>query len=293
MQRLLLILFLIFPVICAAEPTQLQRDLARTYIIWQKAMAGKDFRSWSGIMAKDRQIEVKNRILSEKFRYPQSIFNIPVTPPSVRNLKMLSAKAKGNNAKAVFFGKVNFEVGGQPEDNLLIVSYLREEGLWKFVKADYVNLTFQKDVRKQILDKNYDFLNAPDFQPEPYTRKNLIVLQKPVDYITKVYAYCPGREVRVVYNERSNHLFQNEQEAEVAIGGAIAGKNQIKMAIKSLPGSEKIEPIAVRVYIFSQIKGVNPVKAYEYLVQEGGKVDGIVSTTFEITPEMINTILGK
>ena len=293
MQRLFLLLCFFVPLVSAHAQTELQKDLARTYIIWQKAMVNKDVRGWESIVSSERKKEVKNKIYSEKFKYPAQIFNTPVPPPSTRDLKMLQAKASGTDAKAVFFGKVNFDVGGEPEQNLLVVSYQKEGGRWRFVKAEYVNLTNLPDIRKQIQNKDYSYLSHADFQPLPYQRKSYIELKSPVSIITKLYAYCPGREVKASYNKRSNHLFQNEQEAEIAIGGSKSGLNEISMSIKSLPGGQKNEPITVRVYLFSQVEGVQPIKAYEYLVKEGGKVDGIVSKTFEITPEMVNKLHGR
>jgi len=137
------------------------------------------------------------------------------------------------------------------------------------------------------------YLKHADFQPAPYKRKNTIELKGPVPIIAKVYGYCPGREVKVVFNGRSNHLFQNTKEADVAVGGAASGVNSIQMVTKSLPGGQKNEPLCVRVYLFSQVNGVKPIKAYEYLVPEGGKVKSVNIGKFTVTPEMIKTLQGK
>ena len=293
MQRLLFILLFTLSASLAYGQSKLEKDLARTYIIWQKAMVNKDVRGWDAIVASERKKEVKNRIYSERLKYPAQVFNVPIPPPAVTSLKMLQAKAEGDNAKAVFFGKIDFSVGGKPEDNLLVVSYQNQAGYWRFVKAEYVNLTALKGVREQIYAKDYSYLKHEDFQPAPFKRTNFIELNGAVPIITKVYAYCPGREVKAMMNSRSNHLFQNVAEAEVAIGGANVGNNSIEFSVKKLPGGQGSEPLCMRVYLFSQVNGVKPIKAYEYLVKEGEKVKTIQSQNFIVTKEMVAKLLGK
>ena len=53
-------------------------------------------------------------------------------------------------------------------------------------------------------------------------------------YIAKTYVYCPGREVRVMVNGVSRHLYQNTKASEVIIGGARDGLNEVQFTTRNL-----------------------------------------------------------
>jgi len=293
MQRIFLILFSILPIFSLNAQDQLPRNLAATYIRWQNAMVNKDFNAWKRQMATDRQVEVRNRILSEKFSFPADVFKVPVSPPPVKDLKLIISRESGVNAKGIFFGKIDFNIGGVPKNNVMVVSYKKENGQWRFVKGEYINLERIPEVREQIENKDYTYFDQPEFQPSEYKRKNSVQVLKQVPIIAKVYAYCPNREAKVVCHNVSNRLFQNPKASEVIIGGAKPGKNQVKISINTLPGGLKNEPMTVRVYLLSQVEGVKPIKAYEYLVKEGEQVKQTIIDEYVITPSMINSLLGK
>jgi hypothetical protein len=112
-------------------------------------------------------------------------------------------------------------------------------------------------------------------------------------YIAKVYVFCPGRAVDVTVNRISKHRFGNAKEAELVMGGVVDGKNEIQYSIKGLSGGNAKEALAIRVYVFSQIEGVKPIKAYEYQVLEGEALQGAGNATFEFDAAMAAKLLGK
>ena len=293
MQRIFSFLFALLSLTSSLMSQDLNLKLMRTYGIWQQSMLKKDFRAWDAIMASERKREIRNRIYSEKKAYPSAVFEAPVVPPSLKQLKLLQADAEGDYAKAVFFGKVDFGVGGAPTDNLLVVKYQNQADYWRFLGAEYVNLSVLPEVRSEILAGDYQYLDHAEYRAEVYQPKNTIKLDVPVAMIAKVYAYCPGREVKASVNRVSNHLFQNTQEAEVVIGGARAGLNELKFSTKALPGAEGGEPFCVRVYLFSQVQGVKPIKVAEYLVQEGGTVAPAKTIQYTVTNAMMDQLVGK
>ena len=63
-------------------------------------------------------------------------------------------------------------------------------------------------------------------------------IRGPAKYIAKAYVYCPGREVRLLVNNISSHLFQNTKRAEVVIGGAKDGVNEMQFSIKDIEGGD-------------------------------------------------------
>lgn len=293
MQRIFLYFFFVLASFSTVQGGQLEDSFRKTYALWQKGMASKDYRIWDSITSSDRKRVVRNKIYSERFPFPKTVFKAPFLPPPLKELKLLQAKGSGHYGKAVFFGKVDFGVGGTPTDNLLVVSYKNEGGHWRFAGAEYVNLSGLKSVRSAILKGDYSYLKGADFQPTAVPQRNTIKLSGPVPLIAKVYAFCPGREVRAQVNNVSNHLFQNTKEAEVVIGGGRTGGNEIQLGIKTLPGGGGNEPLCVRVYVMSQVAGVQPVKVFEYLVAEKGAVKAVQTVRFEIDQADLAKLSGK
>lgn len=279
-----------------AQQTQPAPDLAKSlqevYVYWRKAMVDKNYNAWRQITASHRKTTIQNRILSEKGNFPADVFKIPGAPPGVDGLKLIRARSKGVTAKLVFFGKVDFGIGGSPSDNLLVLSFLHEGRGWKYDTAEFVNLSGLKDVRSQLKAGKYDYVDGEAFLPDGKRPAQPIEVQR-AKYIAKVYSYCPGREVRVTVNKISKHRFQDTQQSEVVVGGARDGMNEIRYYIKDLPGYKGDDPLTVRVYIFSQIDGVKPVKVYQYQTVKGEKPKLTGTEMFQISPADAAKVMGK
>lgn len=292
MQRLFSFL-LVGTLLQVVSAEGLEQKFINTYALWQKAMVTKNFHIWDSVTASERKKEIKNKIYSEKFTYPDEIFASPFPPPPLDNLQLVQAKATDDMGKAVFLGPIDFGIGGELTENLLVVSYQLQESFWRYVGAEYVNLIGLPKIREDLKAGDYTYLKGDDFQPSPYKRKNAIELSGAVPIITKVYAYCPGREVRALVNSVSSHKFQNTKQAEVVIGGGREGSNEIQVAVSQLPGGQGDEPLCVRVYALSKVQGVLPIKVYEYLVNEGEDVKSIQTINFNIDQATLDTLAGK
>ena len=120
-----------------------------------------------------------------------------------------------------------------------------------------------------------------------------MVLRAPVKYIAKTYVYCPGREVRVMVNGMSRHLYQNTKESEVIIGGARDGRNEVQFTASKLPGGQGTEPMTIRVYLMSQMAGVKPIKMFQYQVLENGAVKPSGTEYFEVGPAEARRLRGQ
>ena len=266
--------------------------LEASYNGWRSAMIRKNARQWQNFTARHRQISIRNRMLSEKRPFPAGVFAVPASPPDLRTLKPLRIRVKGATAKATYFGKIDFGVGGKPTDNLLVVSYANEGGKWKYDSGEFVNLQALPKVRAALAKGDLKYLDHADFHPTGVIPQSPIVLQREAQYIAKVYVFCPGREVIAQVNRMSRHTFQNTKAAEIVIGGARDGENQIEFKIKDLPGGTGKGALTVRVYLFSQVPGVKPIKVYEYLVNEGGKVAPSGNAKFKVTTENVKKLMG-
>lgn len=291
MRTFILALALFFSLICGAE-ADLGDDLAKVYQLWRNSIVQKDYRVWQQVTAAHKQVEVRNRIVSEKLPFPGAVFELPAPPPSLAGLKLLDAAQNGRTAKAAYFGKIDFGVGGVPTDNLLVLSFVHNGKHWTYDKADFVNLTALPDVRQELARGELGYLKGVlEARPSGVVPPTPVAVN-PASTIAKVYVFCPGREVKVQINKVSRHRFANAQEAEVVIGGARQGLNEVQFSVTKLDGGTGQEALAIRVYLMSEVQGVVPVKVYEYQVGKKEPVKPFGTGTFFLDAEAAAKLRG-
>ncbi len=271
----------------------LKQDLETSYNLWRNSIIKKDARTWQQVTAPHRQAEVRNRIVSEKQPFPAAVFNLPAPPPPITGLTFLEAKQNGATAKAAYFGKVDFGVDGEPTENLLVLSFVTGANAWLYDRADFVNLTALPEVRKELAAGDLSYLRGvPEAQPSGIVPP-MPISANPATTIAKVYVFCPGREVQVQINKISRHRFANAKDADIVIGGALPGSNEIQYAIKPLEGGTGEEAMTIRVYLMSQVEGVKPIKAFEYLIKEKETFKPFGTGTFVLDDATAATLMGK
>lgn len=292
MIRLICVFSGLLSMLCAAQD-DLRPVLERTYETWRAAMLRKDAATWQRITAPHRRMEVKNRIVSEKRAFPAAVFELPAPPPPLAGLKFLEATQNGATAKASYFGKVDFGVGGTPTDNLLVLSFIRAGTGWLYDRADFVNLGGLPAVRKELAEGNLQYLKeTPEARPDGVVPPTPIEA-RPAKTIAKVYVFCPGREVQVQVNKISRHRFANTKEAEIVIGGAVDGLNEVQYSVRKLDGGTGGEAMTIRVYLLSQTQGVKPIKAFEYQLNEGEEPKPFGTGNFVVDAAMLQRLAGK
>jgi hypothetical protein len=291
-KRHIFILMALMGTLVSAQD-DLRPVLERSYQVWRDAIVRKDAAAWQRATATHRRVEVRNRIVSEKQPFPQSVFKLPAAPPALGGLRFLEAKKNGPTAKAAYFGKVDFGVGGAPTENLLVLSFVSEGGAWLYDRADFVNLEALKEVRTELAAGDLKYLReTPEAQPSGKVPETPIQAN-PAKYIAKVYVFSPGREVKVQINKISRHRFANAKEAEIVIGGAVDGPNEVQYAISKLPGGTGREALTIRVYLFSEVPGVKPLKAFEYQLQEGEAVKSSGTGMFQVDAATVSKLMGR
>jgi len=277
----------------ACGQDNLRPSLETTYNAWREAMIRKDGGTWQRVTSEHRRIEVRNRIVSEKMAYPSSVFNLPAPPPAIQGLQFLEAKQNGPTAKASYFGKIDFGIGGEPTNNLLVLSFTRGSVSWLYDRADFVNLSALPAVRKELAAGNLKYLaETPEAQPSGKVPLPPISVN-PAKVVAKVYVFCPGREVQVQINKISRHRFANAKEAEVVIGGAVDGPNEVQYSIKKLEGGTGKEVMTVRVYLMASTPGTKPIKAFEYQIAAGEKPKAVGSGMFIVDANLIAKLEGR
>ena len=277
----------------AAASDDLRATLESSYNAWRDAVIRKDAAAWQRTTAPHRRMEVKNRILSEKRGFPATVFDLPAPPPTIEGLRFLEAAQNGPTAKASYFGKIDFGVGGAPSENLLVLSFVRGAGGWLYDRADFVNLSALPEVRKELAAGELKYLKeTPEARPSGVVPP-VPIEARPAKYIAKVYVFCPGREVRVQVNKISQHRFANAKEAEVVIGGALDGPNEVQYAIRKLDGGTGREAMTIRVYLMSETPGVKPIKVYEYQLPEGASPQPFGTGQFVVVAATVARLAGK
>jgi len=292
MNRIILAVFLIFASAAGAQD-QLRPTLETTYSAWREAMIRRDPAAWQRVTAEHRRVEVKNRIISEKLPFPAAAFDLPAAPPSVEGLKFLEVKQNGPTAKLFYFGKVDFAVGGEPTENLLVLSFVKGAAGWLYDRADFVNLMALPAVRKELTAGNLKYLKeVPEAQPSGVIPPTPIAA-RPAKYVAKVYVFCPGREVQLQVNKISRHRFANAKEAEIVIGGALDGLNEVQYTVKKIEGGTGKEVMTIRVYLMSEISGEKPFKVFEYQIAAGETPKSAATGTFNIDSTVTAKITTK
>ncbi|MGC6427317.1 MAG: hypothetical protein ACON5H_10030 [Akkermansiaceae bacterium] len=289
MKRLILIFFSLIQMSTAQnKDAHLVRQLRSLYDGWRSAVIRKDAAAWQRLTAQHRQIEIKNRLMSEGRVFPQGFLNgLPAAPPSLAGLKPLRLRINGPTVKAVYYGKVDFGIGGQPTDNIWTISYLKERNGWRYDSSEFINISALPEVKKQLDAGNYQYVDQNDFKPSGvFPPRAPLQLVAPVKYIAKAYVFCPGRQVDLTINGVSKHRFQHDKSAQIIIGGARDGKNEVQFKITPLKGGDPKAVMTIRVYLMSQIQGRQPVKVFEYQVEDGKQPQASGVKTFTITPEM-------
>ncbi|MFT6181446.1 MAG: hypothetical protein ACI9NQ_001332 [Paracoccaceae bacterium] len=297
MKRLILVLSLLAMVTPAPAQAitdvQLVGHLKQVYTSWRSAMVRKDSGTWKRLTSNTRQVNVRNRLWSERRKFPGSLFAAPVGPPDIAALKAMRVRVQGKTAKAIYFGKVDFGVGGNPTDNVFVISYVQETSGWKYHGAEFINLGALPEVRKQLQAGDLKFFDAKDFHPDGVVEPAPFAINGPAKYIAKAYVFCPGREVKLLVNKISPHLFQNTKRSDIVVGGAVDGLNEMQYSIQDIPGGDPKAVLTLRVYLMSQVQDTKPIKIAQYQIEDGAKPKASGTVRFVVTPEIAVKLTGR
>lgn len=230
-----------------SEPALLA-TLSGVFETWRLAMEGGDLAQWERTTAYSRQIETRNRIVSQKLPFPQALFDDPVGAPGLAGLVPVGVLSTGETATSTYFGRANFGedegAGVAVADNLLVLHFLFEDGRWLFDNLRVVKLGNDGEILLQIRNGDFSFLNGDEFQPAP----SLPPVPQPVpipDLIAEVWVDATGYEVKVIVNGHPSGVFRNMKATEMVMGGVRRGQNTIRLEIRPLPdppgGISKVE----------------------------------------------------
>ncbi len=248
-----------------ADDDALRTTLDKIYTEWRSALLAKNLLAWRTCTTTYRQVLTRNLIVSQKQRYPDVIFNLPVVPPDILRLKLLEVEAVGETAHLIYFGKIDLGLGDDASaipENLLVLKFFKEKEQWKFDSTKFINLADNPEMREACQRGNPEFLKHPPFNP-PGTAPAIPKLCKEPEKVAALRIQAFGYEVLAEVNGYQGTPVVDTAEQQLIIGGLTRGDNALKLDVKPLPvpeGEERYleveavllsgeeKPVATRVF---------------------------------------------
>lgn len=264
----------------ARQDPALRVTLEGSYNGWRQAMAAGNLQQWEKFTAFSRQIETRNRIVSQRAPFPQAMFEDPIQPPSLGGMISLGVYSTGVTATSTYYGKANF--GGGPSnvrDNLLVLHFLREDGTWKFDNLRVVKLGGNADLLLKIRNSDFSFLADMEFQP----LAQLPPVPQPVntpEFIAEAWIDSSGYEVTITVNGHLTGKFKNVKVTELVNGGLRTGSNSIEIKVQPLAETEGKTP-KVEVAIYAAKEPGKPANRMFHF-KPTGTIPPVTNTNFEV-----------
>ena len=253
----------------------LEQTLAETYAGWRKSMIDGDFAAWQKHTARYRQVVTRNNIVSQKLRFPDALFKVPMKPAPISNLKLLQARAVGPTSQLVYYGQVDVGVavpqGTTLPQSLLILKFIKEGTQWKFNTLSLLNLSGAKEIEDQIASEDYAFLNKGNFVPPGYFP--LVPRECPVPaHVGQIQITSFGYETEITINGISKHKITDTATSELIIGGLKSSPNNVVVTTRPITPPASDDPddkeiprkLEISVFAIPEKEGARAHKAWHY-----------------------------
>lgn len=252
---------------------ELQPKLEAAYSAWRHAMNNKDFNAWKSATAAYRQMETRNRIISQHQSYPDALFSISLLAPDLSKLTLLDIFSKGDTANAVYFGKADFGLAENQaiSDNFLVLKYIREAKQWKFDNLRIIKFGNDPELLLKLRNADFSFLQEAAFQPTglaPLIAKSV----KTPAYLAELWIAANGFDVTVNINN-GNHKsrLKNDDGRDLIIGGLAKGENTISLLINPV-ATESNLPKRLEIAIYAAQDTGKPAKRVFHYAPDPSKV---------------------
>ncbi len=258
-----------------ASASDLGRDLEKSYNTWRSAMVSKQASTWQKATAPHRVMSAHNLIVSQRLKWPNALFEVPVNPPEISQLKRVGAGVVGATAHAAFFGKVDFGIkAGDIPDNILIIHYTRNGSSWLYDRSQFVNLAAHPDIGALVAASDYRWLGSKSYAPSGIVPPTPKRCPKP-DYIGHIRIASHGYKTTLKF--RSGHHISIADDAittDLIIGGLATGENRFTVTAKPLPkakGAKDTKPTtdetipwSITVFATSDMQKRAAAKVFHY-----------------------------
>lgn len=265
-----------------AQDKLLEREMLSAFQKWSNAMNEGDLKKWQESTATFRKVGIRNMIVSQKNKWPESLFDTQVSPPKIDAMKKVKLMVNGPTAQLVYYGQPNFGVNEAVEvpDGLLFLMFVKENEKWKFGTSRFMNLNNTEEITAAAKSGDFSFLESPQFMPpsKAPTIPKICPIPELVGYIEIISI---GYETTVKVEERSTHMVIDNVHKGLILGGLKKGVNQLFVdarELKKRPDNVKNgSHLEINVYKKSNLKK-EPLKLLYSTnkLKNGGKIKIIV-----------------
>jgi len=251
------VISLLFPVVSgqeielppARQEPAMKAELESVYHEWRTAMINSDQKAWEKATALYRQMETRNRIVSERHPFPEALFDSEMVPPSLANLISLGVFTRKDTASSIYFGKADFGISdpGEVKDTLLVLRYLKEEGAWRFDNSRIVRIGQNPEVLHQIARQDLSFLVGDEFQPLGFIPIIPQAVGAP-ELMGEIWITSIGFQTEIWVNSHRVGKVENNMGRELVMGGIRKQNNQITLRTKKIPSGNHTPRFEVAIY---------------------------------------------
>jgi hypothetical protein len=249
----------------------LRVTLDKTYTEWRSALLARNLAAWRTCTTTYRQVLTYNLVTSQKQRYPDAVFDLPVTPPDVLKLKLLEIEAVGETAHLIYFGKMDLGLGDDSSaipENLLVLKFFKEKDGWKFDSTKFINLADNPEMRESCQRGNPEFLKHPPFNP-PGKAPAVPKVCKVPEKVAALRIQAFGYEVLANVNGYDGTPVVDTAEQQLIIGGLARGDNDVRLEVKTLPIPEGEERyLEVEAVLLTGDEKKPTVRVFDWLPKE-------------------------
>ncbi len=278
---------LLFPVLASGQESvpSLRSEFESIYNAWSGAMAKGDYESWKLVTSAYRQAAIRNAIVSQKDPFPQSLFAEALHAPDLAPLKLIDILVKGDTARAIYFGKVDFGIAepGSIPDNLLVLNFLRESGKWKYDNLRLVRIGTDPTILTQIMKGNREFLQDPQFAPTGIVPP-LPPLVNPPAYIAELWIDAIGYDTTVKVNTTHHSQATNTGVRDLINGGLVGGQNGILVETTRLPLPEGATERRLEIAIYATKAKDQPAKRLFHYKPDPDSVEATYQSGIMVSP---------
>ena len=233
------------------------------YDTWAKSFIEKDIKMWQKLTSAHQQRSIENQLLSRRRDFPKDVFVAGI--PNLINLEglnMVSLTQGEVAAKALFFGDLKLLKPKSNESKILasqslyFIDLYAEQGWWKISKVGVLDLRHQPELKKQLLQYQFE----PVYLPIPKSLPKPAPLLSKADYIGNAWVESKGVLIELAVNGKSLAPVADNKVAHLILGGLKQGENKIKYRVKSEDKQQLGELIAViEIFALSEKRGNKPI----------------------------------
>ena len=229
----------------------MQAELELMYKKYRLAVIGKNLPAWKEAVAMYRRVLTQNQIISRRHPFPEALFEDPMRPPTLDNLKLLDIKTRRVTASAIYFGKADFGViePAEIKNIILVLLFLKEEGAWRFDNFRIVRLGENRNVLHQIRLNDMSFLDGDEFQPLDSVPPIIQPCKTP-ELLGEARITSFGYETEIWINGIRHGKIGNNTGRELVLGGVNRGNNIISVRTRKIDPPEKF-PNRLEIAIYA------------------------------------------